>query len=239
MGAAAPKCRLCQHGGDEERAGGLLDLPGVQVMPDQDITPTYATSDASEPGSPSSPLSPRSSIGRSRKASSAAGAETDQEMWSGAEDDVDQDDFDWKKFVSPMLGIKANDAELQEISARVGGDFEVLRDIEQEELNREELRVERVSKVVNPVPAKRIDTERMVRASIRHMQDARGFTTEALAEEVAKLQCAEAQDGDKNDDGNEATAAYNTKLNKHISRAIVPCLHAATVTVIGDGVMVT
>jgi len=198
MGAAVPKCHVCHNtGGDDER--GALDLPGVQVIPDTDLSPR------SSPVSPASSRSPS----RSRKASTAGG---ETEEVSG--DDPDQDDFEWKTIVSSMLGSKATDAGLIELSCRTGGDFEAMRDVEQEELNREELRVERVSKVIGRVPGERIDAEKMVRASIRCLQDAQGFTTEALAEECRKLQNQEDED-----EGNDELAR-NTKLNKHISRAI-------------------
>eukprot|EP00439_Symbiodinium_sp_Y106_P038130 s3473_g4.t1 len=171
-----------QEAGDYFRQHLLRALPAdlteeAPVIPDTDLSPR------SSPVSPASSRSPS----RSRKASTAGG---ETEEVSG--DDPDQ--ASTRDEMSSMLGSKATDAGLIELSCRTGGDFEAMRDVEQEELNREELRVERVSKVIG--------------------RDAQGFTTEALAEECRKLQNQEDED-----EGNDELAR-NTKLNKHISRAI-------------------
>lgn len=218
MGSTSTKCRSCDtcNQADEDAAG----LPGVSIAGSSDHlssvenSPTRKLSDVGD-----SPLSPRS-------------------RWSGASvgpTSEPEEDVDWLQKVSPLMGVKHAD-ELKELcevtgigseklSAQLGGSINGILDAEQEELNREELRVERISRRISNKKAasgaNKSTAENMVRNSVRQFKDLDG---EALKAEVDKL--ADDASGASNDPSScldnlsEPGEKQRNSLQKNITKAI-------------------
>lgn len=185
MGSNSTKCRSCDNCNqtDEDVAG----LPGVSIAGTSDHlssvenSPTHKLSDA---GLETPALSPA----HTRTSGASVGSPTSEP----------EEDVDWLQKVSPMMGVKNAD-ELKELcevhgfsseklSAQLGGSINGILDAEQEELNREELRVERISRRISKKKAasgaNKSAAETMVRNSVRQFKD---LDREALKAEVDKL----------------------------------------------------
>ncbi|CAJ1369128.1 unnamed protein product [Effrenium voratum] len=107
---------------------------------------------------------------------SIAGSERPSPTSSGAPSSPtspapDEEEVEWMQLVAPMVGLKATANEFMELSQKIdpgGLELDAFLDAEQEELNREELRVERITKKVKPGnQADRALAERMARKSFR------------------------------------------------------------------------
>jgi len=178
MGGSSTKCRSCEnYNSNEDDAAGL---PGVSIVGSTDYLSNYDDS-------------PTQKMSDVRSSDTSPAFNTGSPTAGEAEEDVE-----WLQKVSPMMGVK-NASEFKELcqqhgfssdelSVLGGGTIDGILDAEQEELNREELRVERVSKRISQkklaANASKSTAEKMVRNSIRQLKD---LDVEGLKAEVEKF----------------------------------------------------
>ncbi|CAK8985372.1 unnamed protein product [Durusdinium trenchii] len=179
MGVTSAKCQSCDNCRyrDEDADG----LPGVSIA-GHDLSATPSVDSPTQRMSDLSPTSATSPTSRSRVES---GNTTTM---------MEDEDVDWLQRVTQAVGAK-NASERDQLSKELGGTINLMLDVEQEELNREELRVERISRRISrkQVNDSKLRTsaataEKMVRSSIHQLKD---LDPEALKAEVDRLNEAE------------------------------------------------
>eukprot|EP00913_Durusdinium_trenchii_P009245 g8690.t1 len=133
MGVTSAKCQSCDNCRyrDEDADG----LPGVSIA-GHDLSATPSVDSPTQRMSDLSPTSATSPTSRSRVES---GNTTTM---------MEDEDVDWLQRVTQAVGAK-NASERDQLSKELGGTINLMLDVEQEELNREELRVERISRRIS------------------------------------------------------------------------------------------